>query len=93
MNAGNWHHYPIQSARAFKNLVFFFPLITSFISIFGENRFLEFEIVHKVLKISKKLATSLPFGKKLRAAIIVVSCMTASANGTFWLLFPGCGAR
>ena len=50
---------------------------------------LEFEIVHQVLKNSKKLATSLRFGKKIRAAVIVVSCMTASANGTFYLLFPG----
>ena len=42
---------------------FFVPLITAFLSIFGENLCLEFEIVHQVLKISKKLATSLQFGK------------------------------
>ena len=32
---------------------FFVPLITEFLSIFGENLCLEFEIVHQVLKISK----------------------------------------
>ena len=32
---------------------FFVPLITTFLSIFGENLCLEFEIVHQVLKISK----------------------------------------
>ena len=56
-------------------------------SILGENLFLEFEIVHQVLNISKKLATSLRFGKQIRAAVIVVSCITSSANGTFSL--PG----
>ena len=42
---------------------FFVPLITAFLSIVGENLCLEFEIVHQVLKVSKKLATSLQFGK------------------------------
>ena len=37
---------------------FFVPLITVFLRIFGENLCLEFEIVHQLLKISKKLATS-----------------------------------
>ena len=37
---------------------FFIPLTTAFLSIFGENLSLESEIVHQVLKISKKLATS-----------------------------------
>ena len=67
----------------------FVPLVTAFISIFGENFCLEFEIDHQVLKISKKLTISFQFGKQLRAAVIVVS----SANGTFSLLFPGCIAR
>ena len=68
---------------------FLSPLITAFLSVFGENFCLEFEIVHQMLSISKKLATSLQFGKQLRAAVIVVS----NANGTFCLLFPGCSAR
>ena len=42
----------------------FFVLIDrSISSIFGENPFLEFETVHQVLNISKKLATSRQFGK------------------------------
>ena len=42
----------------------FFVLIDrSISSIFCENPFLDFEIVHQVLNISKKLATSLQFGK------------------------------
>ena len=53
--------------------------------IFLENLFLEFEVVHQVFNISKKLATSLRFGKLLRASVIV-SCMTASANGILSLL-------
>ena len=71
--------------QSYKNTVFFVPIDYSISSIFGENFFLEFEIVHEVLNISKKLAISLRFGKKLRAAVIVVSCMTASANGIFSL--------
>ena len=38
---------------------FFVPLITVFLSIFGENLCLEFGIVHQLLRISKKLAASL----------------------------------
>ena len=63
-------------------------LIPAFLSIFGENLFLEFEIDHQVINIYKKLVTYLRFGISLRAAAIVVSCMTASATGTFSLLFP-----
>ena len=43
--------------------LFFSPLITAFPSIFGENLFLEFEIVHQVLIFSKKSATSPRFLK------------------------------
>ena len=71
---------------------FLVPLITAFLGKIGENLCLEFELVHKVLKISKKLATFLQFGTtflQLRAVVIAVS----SANGTFCLLFPGCGVR
>ena len=71
------------------NAQFFVPLITAIPSMFGENHCLEFEIVHQVLRFSKKLATSLQFGKYLRAAVFVVS----SANGTFCLLFPWCSTR
>ena len=42
---------------------FFVPIDHSISSIFGENLFLEFEIVHQVLNVSKKLATSLQFGE------------------------------
>ena len=42
---------------------FFVPIDHSISSIFGENLFLEFEIVHQVLNISKKLAISVLFGK------------------------------
>ena len=62
-NAGDWHHCSIQSAGVLKNSVYLSPLITAFPSIFGENLFLEFEIVHQILKISKTFATSLWFGK------------------------------
>ena len=43
-----------------------------------------------MLKITKKVATCYRFGKQLRLALVAVSCMTASANGTLCLLFPGC---
>ena len=44
-------------------MFFFVTIDQSFSTAFGENLFLEFEIVHQVLNISKKLATSLWFGK------------------------------
>ena len=47
----------------FLKTVFYVSIYHSISSIFGENIFLEFEIVHQVLNISKKLATSLRFGK------------------------------
>ena len=46
VNAGNWYHCSIRSARALKKSVCLFPWITAFPSIFGEHFFLEFEIVH-----------------------------------------------
>ena len=57
-----WGVSSIQSAGALKNSVFW-SLITAFLSMFGENLYWEFEIVHQVLKNSKKLAISLQFGK------------------------------
>ena len=53
---------PPEFLKTFKN-VFLSQLITAFRSIFRENLFLECEIVHQVLKISKTFATSLQFGK------------------------------
>ena len=61
VNAGECHHCSIH-ARVLKNSVFLSPLITAFPSIFGENIFLEFKVVHEVLKIFKTFATSLRFG-------------------------------
>ena len=59
---------------------------------FDVNLCLEFEMVHQVLKIVKKLATSALFGRQLLEEAIVVSCIIDKAKGKFRLLFPGCNA-
>ena len=47
----------------FLKTVLFVPIDHIISSIFGQNLFLVFEIVYQVLNISKKLATSLRFGR------------------------------
>ena len=53
------------------------------------NLCFELEIVHQILIKFKNPDRSDRVGKQLLEAAMVVSCMTARANGTLCLLFSG----